>query len=807
MKISVDWLSDFVDLGGIPPADIAEQLTVRTAEVEGWEILHRSVAGVVIVTVLESVRIPAADRPRFAVVVNAGSREYRTVCGAPNVRVGLRAAFAPVGTVLAGDKRVEAATLYGHPSEGVLCSPAELGMGAAHEGLLECPPSLAPGAALADHVPAQDMIIEIDNKSLTHRPDLWGHYGFAREMAAIFDRPLRPYPVADLSVFGHLPAYDVAVESHEDCPVYAALEVAVESNPPSPLVVQRRLHALGSNAINSLVDVTNYVQLELGQPTHAFDASRVGRIRVRRAGQKGKFTTLDGKTWDLLPDDLLIQNGDTPVALAGIMGGAGSEVQPTTRRILLESANFKGSRIRMTSVRLALRTDSSLRFEKKLPPLFVKLATGRILHLLAEAGMNPAPTSRFSVVGDLKEASRLLTLPPGYLTRRAGAPLDNTLASRILGSIGLACTEGADGSLTVAIPPFRSTVDLSIPEDISEEVMRLFGYDQIPPALPVVAARAVPPHTATRNHHRMRRVLSQAHQFVEVQTYSWMADDWNTTLGYTPGATLNLRNPIAVDRRRMRDTLVPNVLAIVSQNRKIRDTFRIFELGRVFWLAEGAKFEENHLAGVSVAQGSPEANFRAMRGVLDDLGAANGLAPFTYTVTTHVSAHPWLAAGMALDVSFGSGSASGSGGAVIGHLGLLPAGLVPRVVDSGNVVWFALRVPPLEGALYPATACRPVPVYPGSWQDFTFVFPVAQGSPGGPGPGWAGLDAALGRFTHACLERRSFVDFYRAKGSDTGNYSVRFELRLADRTLGSDDIEDFRARLLAFFAEEGLRLV
>ncbi|HSN99752.1 MAG TPA: phenylalanine--tRNA ligase subunit beta, partial [Candidatus Nanopelagicales bacterium] len=695
---------------------------------------------------------------------------------------------------LAEGKLIEAATVHGRASEGVLCSPAELGLGKSHEGLLECPPELAPGTALSDFIPARDVLIEIDNKSLTHRPDLWGHYGFAREFSSIFGRPLRELVVEDLSAFAGLPAYPIEVESAEDCPAYSATEIEVAGNRASSLVVQRRLLALGLRPISALVDVTNYVQYELGQPSHAFDARHVQRIRVGRSGKERKYATLDGATYDLQPADLLIYNGDEPVALAGIMGGKESQVTAETRKILLECANFKGSRVRMTSVRLGLRTDASLRFEKKLPPYFVKQGVGRILRVLRDSGLEPKAVSRFSVVGDLRGQERRITVPAGYLTRRSGTEISNERATQILSSIGFRCEAEGDGSLAVGIPPFRSEHDMSILEDVSEEVMRLYGYDQITPQIPVTAIKSAPIHVPTRTQHRARRILAQGHRFLEIQTYGWFADEWLEVLGYTPGSTLNLRNALGSNRGRMRDTLVPNLLAAVNLNRKVRERFRIFELGRIFRVGpDGKKLEGNELAGVSVDQTgrtSPEQHVREIRGAIDDLAATNGLQALQYA-PVEPSHMPWIAPGRALSISLG--------GEVIGHVGLLPDSLKPHAIDAGNAVWFALDADRLAGEIYPAMAYQAPPVFPGSWQDFTIVWPTAEG--------YAGLAATLDRFSHRCLDRWTLIDYYKPKASETGNYSFRFLLRLPDRTLSSEEIQDFRDAMLAFIQREGLKLV
>lgn len=794
MKISTDWLSDHVDLTGLDPAEIADLLTVRTAEVEGVEVVQRALEGVLVAEVLSAEPFTTEAGVRHACRVGTGDRSFQTVCGAPNVRVGMRAAFAPAGCRLANGEVLQATQLYGRPSEGVLCAPGELGLGVGKEGLFELPAELVPGTLLSSLLPASDTLIEIDNKSLTHRPDLWGHYGFARELSAIFGRPLRRWAADALPIDDSLPAWPISVEDAVDCPIYTAVAFDVSGDRPSPLRMQSRLLTLGHGARSLLVDVTNYVQFELGQPTHAFDARSLSRVRVARAGGRKAFTTLDGKSWALSPDDLLIHDGEEPVALAGIMGGLASRIQPDTRRVVLESATFRASRVRQTSVRLGLRTDSSLRFEKKPPPVYTRLASGRILRLLREAGAAPQPVSRFSHVGEFRDRPRTITLAPGWLSRRAGVELADSTVDGILTSLGFEVQRAADGTADVVVPPFRSEADLGIPEDISEEVFRLYGYDNIRPVPPAGPLAPVPPHADTRNQHRARRILSEAHGFVEVQSYSWHADDWLATLGYVPASPLRLKNPSAPTRAQLRDTVLPNLLAAVHQNRNVAERYRLYELGRTFWLDDsGQKREANELVGAIADQtgASGEAALRAARAAIEDIVGAAGLSGVGFVPASGTDAPPWVRAGRTLDVTLA--------GSAVGQLGVLPDALAAHCVNAGTVVWFRLASAAWEGEVFPASRYEAPPTFPGSWQDFTFTHPITAG--------WAGLCGTLDGFSHPLVQARDFVTVYQPRNSATANYSVRFTLGLPDRTPTAADLEAFRSAFLAYASAAGLSLV
>ncbi len=797
MKISLDWISDFVDLSGIAPETIADRLTLSTAEVEGFEVLERFVEGVVIGEVLSAEPVAAAggEAGLHLATVDCGGRRYATVCGAPNLRVGMKAPFAPPGVTLAGGLKITASEVAGHRSEGVLCSAMELGMSRWHEVVLECPADLPNGAPLARFVPARDAVIEIDNKSLTHRPDLWGHYAFARELSAIFARPLRPLPTADLDLYDRLPAYPLAVEDPDGCPCYGCLEFRVAAAMPSPLVLQRRLHALGQRTYNLLVDVTNYAMLELAQPTHAFDGELVQAIRVAPMGRPGVFTTLDGQERQMLPEDLLIWNREEPVALAGIMGGLHSEVRPTTTRVLLESANFKAARIRRTSVRLDLRTDAAQRFEKTQPPVNVKLAVARILRLIEDAGARPEVTSRFTVAGDLKEEFRPLEFSRQLLHTMAGKEIPDGEVISILQRLGFEARFDGAGRLRVGIPPHRSEKDISIPADVVEEVLRIYGYGKIEPRMPQIPIEPIHVEKSLRTEHKVRRLLAVGHRFVEVQNYGWFDEVWLGELGFQPRRPLVLKNPSAQQNRLLRTTLVPNMLALVRPNRVHRDSFRLFELGRAYAEGDdGGCVETSRLAGVSfhqMSQPSLEEHFGAIKGVIEDLARAVGCGPLRF-VPSSGGETPWEIPGHWVAIHVGERA--------IGGLGALTGPVLHTMAQEGQVVWFELALDELQGPVYPQLKYAAPPIYPGSWQDFSLVWDAARG--------FAALEDQLNRFSHPLVMRREFLYVYKGKGMPPGkgSYSFRFWLGAWDRTLTSEEIEQFRTALLGFLHVAGIPL-
>ncbi len=810
MFISLDWISDFVDISDVDPKVVADKLTMATAEVEGITTITRHVDGVVVGEIASAAPFETPDgKTRTLCEVNCGTRTYKTVCGATNARVGLKAPFAPAGTAL-GDKKIEKSEVYGHTSEGILCSAAELGMSSWHEVLFECPADVEIGSPFSDYVPAEDVLIEIDNKSLTHRPDLWGHYGFARELAAIFHRELKPYPRHDVDRYRDLPAFPVSIED-ENCLCYSGIVFNVEANStrvPSPMKMQRRLHALGQKTIDLLVDLTNYVSLELGQPTHAFDADLVSNIRVAPMGKEGVFQTLDGVERKMIAEDMMICDGKKPVAIAGIMGGLETEITEKTTRVMLESANFRAERVRKTSGRLNLRTDASQRYEKTQPPANVKVGTERILKLLEESGVPFKVETRYSLAGDLQDETRYIELAPGRMNALVGVDFPQEKTLEILRSIQFEADFLPDGTLRVGVPAFRSKKDISIEEDVVEEVTRIFGFDNIEPVLPKAPLKPLFVEEYIKLEHRARRLLAAGYGFLEVHNYGWFNDNWTSKLGFEPDDALQLLNPIAPYEAKMRTTLIPNLLALVPKNRPFRDSFRVFELGHAYFLKGAADDqrkpvdsaekcrEERRLAGVSFVQSgvSLEDHYLEIKAALEDVGKIylQSGAELKF-VATKEDKTPWQKVDYSVEIY--------SADVKIGALGVLDKQVLSVVSpEGGQVVWFEIELDKFAGSSYPTYRFAEPSKFPGSWQDFSLVWSLESG--------YEGLSAKLDEFKHPLILKRSFLTSYKGKGMEKGmgSYSFRYEIGASDHTLSGVEIEDFHEKFLDFLKSNEISL-
>ncbi len=601
MKLSINWLKDFVDLTTSPEA-LGDKLTLAGLEIDALEVLTPNFSGVVVGRAEKVEPHPQADRLQLVEVFD-GRQTYRVVCGAPNVQSGRSYPFAPAGAVLADGKPLKPAKLRGIISEGMLLAEDELGLSEDHTGLMELPPSLAVGTDLAEALDLHDVVLEV---AITpNRPDCLSVLGLAREVAALLDLPLHIPPVEfteDLEATDRWAAVDI--EDPENCPRYTARMVVDLEVRPSPFWLRRRLQACGLRAINNLVDVTNYVMLEYGQPLHAFDFNclRHGRIVVRRpAPQESSFTTLDGQDRPLVWETLLICDALQPVAIAGVMGGQASEVTGDTRQVLIESAYFNPPSIRRTSKRLGLSSESAYRFERGVDPDGVVPALNRAAQLMAQIG------SGRILKGLIDACPRPLTRPQLQLRlQRTNAILGTALTKPqvkdILRRLQMPALAENEDSLTVQAPSYRG--DLTREIDLIEEVARLHGYDNIPVALPKMAMSAQRPSKEARLREKAKELLTGL-GFSEVINYAFQPERWPFLIPGSGGDQLRLSNPISEEQAVMRRDLLPSLLENMRRNAAhVNKDLKIFEIGKVFQPNPGEQLPRETLMLAGLMTGS-----------------------------------------------------------------------------------------------------------------------------------------------------------------------------------------------------------
>ena len=419
MFLSMNWIEDFVDLSGLDKLDLIHRFSLSTAEVEN-EIFFKGkeLSGVVVAQIMSVENHPSSKKLHL-LKVDTGSVELTdVVCGAPNVRVGMKTAFAKLGATIGGIT-IAPRELAGYTSYGMCCGESELGISDDGSGIMEITDDVPLGTDIKSIYDIEDIIFEVDNKSLTNRPDLWGHYGIAREFAALAGRPLKALDTEELSVYDGLPGVDMKIED-DLCKRYSTIKVENISRTVSPVNIRIRLYYCGMRAINFLADLTNYIMLEMGQPMHAFDSRRVESIRIKRFDAPFTFKTLDGVERNIDENTLMICNGNTPVAIAGIMGGLDSEIVDDTTTLTLESANFDAASVRKSTVRLSHRTDASMRYEKSLDPEMTVPAIGRFLYLLKKYDSGAKAVSRLTDEYAVKFPPVTLTFDQSFVNRYTG---------------------------------------------------------------------------------------------------------------------------------------------------------------------------------------------------------------------------------------------------------------------------------------------------------------------------------------------------------------------------------------------------
>ena len=555
---------------------------MKTAECEGIEPVGGLLAAACIATVASVEEMPGGHH-RKAVVETERYGLKTVVCGAPNCRAGMTTVYVPLGTKSIG----------GVESDGMLASGAELGINRDAAGIVE----LAAGETLDRCSP--DGVIEIDNKSITHRPDLWGHYGMAREVAAILGSELRDPIRMDLLPAGSA-AIDVSIADFSLCARYSALVFENVTVKPSPLWLQYRLEAIGLNPINNIVDFTNFIMAELGQPTHAFDRDLIAgaTIFVRPARTGESIRALNGEDYDLAETNLVIADASGPVAIAGVIGGEAAAISGRTTSIILESANFQAASVRKTSAQLKLRTDASMRFEKGQDPENTTRALARAVALLEE--LSPGIRLVGGVADGRKPAAEppVIQLPLDWLARKLGRSLAAADVRQILERLQFGVSESSPGVLAVTVPSWRATKDVAVKDDLVEEVGRMIGYSSIDPQPPALLA-SPPKPDPKRLFHRELRALLTGIGFTEVYNYSFVSLEEIGRFGFTAAEHVAVLNPVASGQELLRTSLLPGIRRNVVENTRYFDSFRLFEIGReIHRQPAGLPDEPAHLVAV-----------------------------------------------------------------------------------------------------------------------------------------------------------------------------------------------------------------
>lgn len=594
MLLSLSWLKDFVKIpNSFSPEEVGQKLTLHTVEVEGIIDEAEKYKKVVVGKILEVKKHPNADRLNLA-KVDVGNKKLDIVCGAPNIKEGQLVPVALVGAILPNGIEIKEAEVRGEKSQGMLCAQDELGLSDDHEGILILNKKAKVGELFAKYLGVDDIVLEVDNKSLSNRPDLWSHYGMARELSVLLESKFLPFKKVDLEkslkVKGKERDLKIEVKDDKLCPRYMAITISGIEIKDSPKWLQDRLIAVGSRPVNNIVDITNYVMLELGQPLHAFDSSLVDEIIVRRAKKEEKLKTLDGEERKLDDSMLVIADSKKPIAVAGVMGGKNSEVSDNTSAIVLESANFDPVSVRKTANKLSLRTEASTRFEKSLDPNLAEMALVRALELIQKVCPKSKVASELSDVKNFSLDQGPILLNLDWLNNKIGEKIEEKRVVEILDKLGfeIEVKKGKeDVSFIVKVPTWRATKDVSTPEDLAEEIARVYGYNKIKSSLPEIKMEFPRFNEERKFEREIKNILSRGAKLSEVYNYSFVGEDQLTKIDIKFDSHVRLANPMTNNHALLRQSLVPNLLENVKLNQAKYDDIKIFEIGSVYFSFAG----------------------------------------------------------------------------------------------------------------------------------------------------------------------------------------------------------------------------
>ena len=756
----IDWLN------------IWDTFTLRTAEVENVEVKGNSFDNVVVAEIKECTPHPDSDH-MHVLKVDCGEPELiEVVCGAPNVKVGLKTAYVKVGGHIDG-MEIKARPLRGILSNGMCCSGRELGISDNHEGILDLPTDWINGTDIKKYLPVEDIIVEIDNKSLTNRPDLWGHYGIAREICAITNHELLPLDI--LEITNDKKDLDIVIKDDNLCYRYTGLEIENIQNNKTPLEMQIFLYYVGMRSISLLVDLTNYLMMELGQPMHAFDARVVKNIEVGLANEGDTYTTLDGVERKLSSDTLMIKNKDKYFGIAGIMGGLDSEILPDTTSVFIESACFNAASIRRSAIKLGLRTEASARYEKSLDPNMTALAIKRLAYLLKLQNPDMIISSNLTDVYPRPLKEEQIILDKKTLAIYMGKTLEDELVTNILEKLGFK-VKVETSYYDVTVPTFRATKDIKIKEDLIEEIARIYGLENFT-AKPLKLNLTITEHETIYNEeYAVKSLLAEKFDMHEVHSYIWYDTDLLKTLNITKN---NVKILGKESNNILRDDLSLSLMNITRENFKNYDQFKIFEIGTIIKNNENKRVlsiiladHEKNLANIyHDAKNIVKYLFKILKN--QDVTFTNNVNEFSYYDKT-------LGKIINLDNQ------------KIGVLNVLNKSCTNKLSKKKCIVTIDIDFDKYVNIPKKEILSQEISKYPEVQLDYTIILNNQK---------YADLQAVLQTFSSKLIKNYHLVEVYENK------YLIRYTLGSNTKTLDQKDLQTFKERFINHIKNNGLNIL
>ena len=799
MKISLNWLSDYVTLpDDIELSKIAYDLTMSTVEVEDMKMLGSELENIVVGVVNEILPHPNADKLTICLTDTGDGVTRQIVCGGINLREGMKVAVARPGAMVrwhgTGDPvEIKDTKVRGSDSYGMICASSEIGLFdlfpyTEEATIVDLSGFDAPaGADLAEALGLDDVILEIDNKSLTNRPDLWGHYGIARELSALYGLPLRGFePFVPPAALTRQAAcdFDITLEDVARCPRYTGIKIEGLSVKPSPFGIQSRIWRVGMRPINAIVDITNYVMLATGQPAHAFDADNIkGHIIVRRARENEKLLLLNDRELSLSEEDLVIADEESAVGLAGVMGGEKDSVLPETGKVILEIANFEPISIRRTAARYDLRTEAASRNEKGIDPERCELASSLAMKMFAEL------FPEMSVTGFCDKYPAILTrskvdVSLDWLEKCLGKRIPNDDLEGMLARLGFDISFDGDTMRLVA-PTWRSTGDISIPNDIMEEAARMHGLENFEPTPITTTFTGAINQQEIDTDRKIREYLAFRCGMQEIFTYPWVSDEYINAVQGSSEGMLSISTPPSPDERYLRSSLLPNLCKAVAGNQRYYSGFSLFESAQVFFdreysapydPRESLPLQRRKVAGAFTGNHENiDTLFRQAKGVLEALPRYTHTEPLTFEKREKPA---WADDVLWLNICHGEQRTGDF--ALLSKKASLDCG-----IKNSAVMLFELDIDSI--APYPSRTndFTRLPEYPMTDYDISMLFDL--------GVRWEDIYGAVTskKGPDDLLRGVSFTGEYRGRQVPEGKKSVTLRLVIGSlrKTLTSDEIE------------------
>lgn len=776
MKISCNILKKHIkNSDKIDFLNIWDKFTIRSAEVEGIEIKGQNFDNVVTAKIIECEKHPKSEKLSI-LKVDTGEEVLQIVCGAPNVRVGLIGALIKIGGHI-DDITISKRPLVGIDSYGMMCSGKELGISDDHSGIIELPEDTPIGIDIKKILPIEDIIVEIDNKSLTHRPDLWGHYGIAREIAAITGTELLPLELADVNYDGK--ELNVTIENPDLCYRYTSLKIDNIKNSKTPLWMQIFLYYAGMKSINLTVDLTNYIMLELGQPMHAFDSRKVNNIEIGLAKAGDKYTTLDGIERTLTDHDLMIKNDSKYIAIAGIMGGLDSEIIDDTDSIILESACFEASTVRKTAISQGLRTEASTRYEKSLDPNLTIIASKRFLRLLKDENPDLTLGSALTDVYPNEFKEKEVILNKSLLYRYFDFELEDEAVKHILESLEFKVEIKKD-YFKVIVPTFRATKDVTIAADLIEEIGRIYGYENFVPKPVKMDLDFVKQEPAYDEGYIVKNYLATKYNCHEVHTYLWNKTSFLKEINITKD---NVKLLGKSEDNILRDDLNLSLLEVAFNNIKYYDEFNIMEIGTII------KDNENHKM-LSILLCGPQKDLKNLYNKAKEMtvNILRNLKNKT-PIFDFGSSETYYNQDLIQDIIVDNN--------IIGQIKTFNKNVNNKISKKHTFVVLEIDFEKYLNFDLDKTNYQEISKYPSTELDYTIIMKR--------GEYYDKLSKILDEFTSPIIINRKLVDIYLEE--ETKKITIRYIVGSKEKTLTSEELQNFKDEFIKFLIKNELNIV